>query len=70
MPTFDGKSEKLELFENFFQMSLKIYNHLTDDDRMNNFHSLMKRTALQTFKNIAGPTRENLGWILAVFRRE
>ena len=70
MPTFDGKSEKLELFEDFFQMSLKNYNHLADEDRVNNCHSLMKRSALQTFKNIAGPTRENLGWIVAVFRRE
>ena len=30
----------------------------------------MKGDALQTFKNIIGPTRENLGEILAVFRRK
>ena len=30
----------------------------------------MKGDALQTFKNINGPTRENLGEILAVFRRK
>ena len=30
----------------------------------------MKGEALQTFKNINGPTRENLGEILAVFRRK
>ena len=70
MPRFDGKSEKFELFENFFQTSLKIHNQLTEEDRMNYFHSLMKRDALQTFKNINGPTRENLGEILAVFRRK
>ena len=29
MPTFDGKSEKFELFEDFFQTSLKIHNQLT-----------------------------------------
>ena len=40
MPTFDGTSEKFELFEDLFQTSLKIHNQLTEDDRMNNFHSL------------------------------
>ena len=29
MPTFDGKSEKFELFEDLFQTSLKIHNQLT-----------------------------------------
>ena len=70
MPTFDGKSEKFELFEHLFQTSLKIHNQLTEDDRINYFHSLMRGNALQTFKNINGPTRENLEEILAVFRRK
>ena len=70
MPTFDGKSEKFELFEDLFQTSLKIHNQLTEEDRINCFHSLMREDALQTFKNINGPTGENLGEILAVFRRK
>ena len=70
MPTFDGKTEKFELFEDFFQTSLKIHNQLTEDDRINSFHSLMRGDAPQTFENINGPTRENLGEILAVFRRK
>ena len=70
MPTFDGKSEKFELFEDLFQTSLKIHNQLTEDDRINYLHSLMRGDALQTFKNINGPTRENLEEILAVFRRK
>ena len=70
MPTFDGKSEKFELFEHLFQTSLKICNHLTEEDRINYFHSLMRGDALQTFKNFNGPTRENLGEILAVFQRK
>ena len=70
MPTFDGKSEKFELFEDLFQTSLKIHNQLTEEDRINYFYSLMRGDALQTFKNINGPTRENLGEILAVFRRK
>ena len=70
MPTFDGKSENFELFEDLFQTSLKIHNQLTEDDRINYFHSLMTEDALQTFKNFNGPTRENLGEILAVFWRK
>ena len=69
MPTFDGKPEKFELFEDLFQTSLKIHNQLTEDDRINYFHSLMRGDALQTFKNINGPARENLEDFLAVFRR-
>ena len=70
MPTFDGKSEKFELFEDMFQTSLKTHNQLTEEDRINYFHSLMCGDALQTFKNINGPTRENLGKSLAVLRRK
>ena len=70
MPTFDGKSKKFELFEDLFQTSLKIHNQLTEEDRINNFHSLMRGDAMQTFKNINGPIRENLGEILAVFPRK
>ena len=60
MPTFEGKSEKFELFEDLFQTSLEIHNQLTEDDRINYFHSLMREDELQTFKNNNGPTRENL----------
>ena len=70
MPTFDGKSEKFELFEDLFQTSLKIHNQLTEEDKINYFHSLMHGDALQTFKNISSPDRENLGEILTVFRRK
>ena len=70
MPKFDGKSEKFELFEDLFQTSLKNQTHLTDDDRINYFHSLMRGDASKTFRNINGPTRENLGEILALFRRK
>ena len=70
MPAFDGKSEKFELFEDVFQTSLKIQNQLTEENKINYFHSLMRGDALQTFKNINSPNRENLGEILTVFRRK
>ena len=53
MPTFDGKSEMFELFEDLFQTSSKIHNQLTEKDKINYFHSLMRGDALQTFKNIS-----------------
>ena len=46
MPTFDGKSEKFQLFEDLFQTSLKIHNQLTEEDKINYFHSLMRGDAL------------------------
>ena len=70
MPTFDGKSEKFELFEDLFQTSLKIHNQLTQEDKINYFHSLMRGDAWQTFKNISSPNRENLTEIQTVFRRK
>ena len=70
MPTSDGKSEKFELFKDLFQTSLKIHNQLTEEDKIYYFHSLMSGDALQTFKNITSPNRENLGEILTVFRRK
>ena len=70
MPTFDGKSEKFELLVDLFQTSLTIHNQLTEGDKVNFFHSLMRGDALQTFKNIGSPNRENLTEILTVFRRK
>ena len=57
MPTFDGKSEKFELFEDLFETSLKIHNQLAEEDKINYFHSLMRGDALQTFKNITSSNK-------------
>ena len=54
MPTFEVKSKKFGLFEDLFQTSLKNHIQLTEDGRINYLHSLMKRDALQIFKNITG----------------
>ena len=70
MATFDGKSEIFKLFEDLFQTSLKLHNQLTEEDKISYFHSLMRGDALQTFKNITSPNRENLEEILTVFRRK
>ena len=70
MPRFDGKSEKFQLFEDLFQTRLKIHNQLTEEDKINYFHSLMRGDALQTFKNITSVNRKNLREIQIVFRRK
>ena len=70
MPTFDEKSEKVKLFEDLLQTSLKIHNQLTEEDKIKYFYSLMPDDALQTFKNITSPNRENLAEFLTVFRRK
>ena len=68
MPTFDAKSENLELFEDRFQTRLEILNQLTEEDKTNYFHSLMRGDALPTFKNTTSQNREILGETLTVFR--
>ena len=68
--TFDGKSENIELFEDPFQTSLKIHIQLTEENKIIYFHSLLRGDALQNFKNITSPNRENLGEILTVFHKE
>ena len=70
MPTFDVKSDKFELSKDLFQTGPKIQNQLTEFDRINYFHPLVRGDALQTFKNTNSPTPEKLGEILAVFRKK
>ena len=70
MPRFDGKSEKFELFEDLFPTNLKNNNQVTEEDKINYFHSLMRGDALQTFKNITSTNTENLREILTVFRKK
>ena len=70
MPVFDGKSEKFELFEDPSQTSARFHNRLNEDNGIKYFHTLMKKEALQTFKNISSPNWESLGELLTVFRRK
>ena len=70
MPTFDGKSDIFELFESLFQTSLKFHIQLTEEEKTNYFHSLMRGDALQTFENITSLNTVNLGESLTVFRRK
>ena len=50
--TFDGKSEKFELFEDLFHTMIKMQPEMTEAMKINHFHSLLRKNALQTFRNI------------------
>ena len=50
--TFDGKSEKFELFEDLFHTMIKMQPAMTEQMKINHFHSLLRKGALQNFRNI------------------
>ena len=59
LPTFDGKSEKFELFEDLFRNNIKMYPHLTEIQKINYFHSLLRGDALQAFCNIEDTKKDS-----------
>ena len=68
--TFDGKSEMFELFEDLFHTTIKMQPDMTEAMKINHFHSLLRKIALQTFRNINTANRQTLEDVLAVFRRK
>ena len=69
MPTFDGKTGKFEMFENFFQTSVKIHNQLKEEDKTTYLFFFISGNAPQTFKNSSSLSSEILGEVLNVLRR-
>ena len=67
---FDGKSEKFELFEHFFHTMIKMQSDMKETMKINHFHSLLRKNALQTVRKISSANRQTLEDILAVFRRK
>ena len=47
-PTFDGKSDKFELFEDLFRNNIKTYPHITEPPKINYFPSLLRKTQRKT----------------------
>ena len=68
--TFDGKSEKFELFEDLFHTMIKMQPEMTEQMKIYHFHSLLKKNALQTFRNISSNNRQTLEDVLVIFRRK
>ena len=68
--TFDGKSENFELFEDLFHTMIKMQPAMTEQMKINHFHSLLRKGALQTFRNINSINRQTLEDVLVIFRRK
>ena len=68
--TFDGKSEKFELFEDLFHTMIKMQPEMSEQMKINHFHSLLRNNALQTFRNINSTNRQTLEDVLVIFRRK
>ena len=69
LPTFDGKSEKVKLFEDLFRNIIKMYPHLTELQKINYFHSLLRGYALQAFSNIEDAKKDSLEETMTIFKR-
>ena len=70
LPVFDGKSEKFELFENLFRNNIKMYPHLTEIQKINYFHSLLRGNALQAYCNLDDTKNDNLEEVITAFKRQ
>ena len=68
--TFDGESEKFELFEDLFHTMIKMQPEMTEQMKIIHFHSLLRKNALQTFRNINSTNRQTLVDVLVIFRRK
>ena len=69
LPTLDGKCEKFELFEDFFRNNLKMYPHLSEIQKINYLHSLLRGEALQAFRNLDDTKKDSLEDIITIFKR-
>ena len=68
--TFDGKSEKFELFEDLFHTMTKMQPVMTEQKKINHFHSLLRKGVRQTFRNTNTINRQTLEDVLVIFRRK
>ena len=71
--TFNGKNEKnekFEYFEDLFHTTLRMQPNLTEEMKINHFHTHLRGLALKTFKNIQRTPNTTLDDILKVFRRK
>ena len=64
LPTFDGKTENFELLEELFRNNIKMYPHITELQKINYFHSLLRGDALQAFCNIEDAKKDSLEEIM------
>ena len=68
--TLDRKSEKFELFEDLFHTMIKMQTEMSEQMKINHFQSLLRKGALQTFRNISTANGQTLEDVLVVFGRK
>ena len=68
--TFDGKSEIFVLFEDLFHTVIKMQPEMSEQMKINYFHSLLRKNALQIFRNISTANRQTLEDVLFLFKRK
>ena len=68
--TFEGKSEKFELFEALFHSMIKMQPEMSEQMKINHFHSLLGKGAKQTLRNTSTANRQTIEDVFVIFRRE
>ena len=67
MPTFNGRNDKVEHFEDLFMTSLKVYPNISEEEQIHYFHSLLRDDVLQTYRKMTDTNRASLEDIIATF---
>ena len=67
--TFDGKSENIELFEDLFHTKNKMQPEMSEQMKINDVHSIFRKGALETFRDINTINLQTLKDVLVIFRR-
>ena len=67
---FNVRSEQFELFEGLFHTTIKIQPAMTVQMKINQFHSLIMKGALQTFRHINSINRQTLEEVLVIFLKK
>ena len=68
MPTFNGRNDKIDRFEDLFLTSIKVYPNISEEEQILYFHSLLRDDALQTYRNMTDTNRASLEDIIVTFR--
>ena len=68
--TFDGKSEKFDLFEDLFHTIIKMQSEMSEQMKIIHVHSLLRKGVLQTLRNTSTANRQTLEDVLVIFRRK
>ena len=66
---FDGKIGKFDLFEDIFHTMIKMQPEMSEQMKINHFHSSFRKGAIQKFRNISTTNRQTLKDVLVIFRR-